>query len=277
MMTKIAVLLTLVGLTIRSLIWLAVDGPSTLSVDTSFKTEESCVDPRGKRVQECSDLEEQILAATVRIELVSWSVLSDEAGYDIDSQIGHATVKDGSYLVTHNHFGRHLSLRDRDAEPIGYVVVRLFDSSGEMRFEGSLSDFELMREDPETLVIAPKEDGLLQKLGFASAEFEDWLSVPLEAGMEVAQVDWDGAKTRVDWTLVQEVNVEDGVPRLVLDDSVAPGASGGGIFWRGVHIANNWAMVQQFEGSGALIDIITKAALNSIYVAGEPVQSVSSY
>jgi hypothetical protein len=201
-------------------------------------------------------------------------VSDDESGYEIDSIVGHATVKEGRFLVTHNHFRIPLSIRPRDGEPEVYAVVKLSNSRGELLFEGPLSDFELVWEDPEALVISPKEEGLLEKLGIASAEFSDWSTVPLEAGMEVGQVDWDGATTRVDWVTIQEVKVEDGVPRLVLADDVTPGASGGGIFWRGVHIANNWAMVQQFEGSGALVDIVTKVALNSAQIAGESSQTL---
>jgi len=92
--------------------------------------------------------------------------------------------------------------------------------------------------------------------------------------MEVAQVDWDGATTRVDWTTVQEVNVEDGVPRLVLADDVMLGASGGGIFWQGIHIANNWLMVQHYGESGKLTDTMTKVALNAAPLMGEPNQDL---
>lgn len=273
-MAKKLLLLILVSLIARSIFWLGANVPSALSANLTVRTPESCIQPRGKAEQACRELEKHILAATVRMELVSWIVSDDESGYELDSIVGHATIKEGRYLVTHNHFRIPLSIRHRDGEPEVYVVVKLSNSSGKLLFEGPLSDFELVWEDPEALVITPKEDGLLEKLGFVSAEFSDWPTVPLEAGMEVAQVDWDGATTRVDWVTVQEVKVEDGVPRLVLADDVTPGASGGGIFWRGVHIANNWAMVQQFEGSGALVNTVTKVALNSAQIAGEAGQTL---
>lgn len=211
-------------------------------------------------------IEEQILKATVRFYIETWVVNAGDAGYDIDYSSGHGTVKDGRYLVTHNHFNVPLSIRPRDGEPELYTTLILANSRGEILYKGPLSDFELVWEDPETVVIAHQDDGFFEELGFESAEFKEWSSVPLEAGMEVAQVDWDGTTTRVDWATVQEVSVHDGTPRLVLTDDVTIGASGGGIFWQGVHIANNWSQVQQFDGSGTLINAVTTVALNSAEV-----------
>jgi len=217
-------------------------------------------------------IEERILASTVRLYIETWRVRPDESGYDIDSFASHATLKDGRFLVTHNHFSVPLA---GENEPY-YAAVTLANSDGEALFRGPLSDFELIWEDPETLVIAHKDDSLFEKLGFVSAEFADWSSVPLEPGMQVAQVDWDGSKTRVDWTTVQAINVDDGVPRLVLADNITLGASGGGIFWQGKHIANNWLLVQELGASGELIRATTKVALNSAPVAGNPGQAVAS-
>jgi hypothetical protein len=211
-------------------------------------------------------IEERILKATVRFYIETWVVRAGDAGYDIDYSSGHGTVKDGRFLVTHNHFNVPLSIRPRYGESELYTSLSLANSRGEILFKGPLSDFEVVWEDPETVVIAHKNDGFFEKLGFESAEFEEWSSVPLEAGMEVAQVDWDGTTTRVDWATVQEVSVQDGTPRLVLADDVTIGASGGGIFWQGVHIANNWRQVQQFDGSGTLINAVTTVALNSAEV-----------
>jgi hypothetical protein len=219
--------------------------------------------------QACRELERRILAATVRIELQGWSVADDESGYNIDSTVGHATVRDGRYLVTHNHFSIPLSIRPHDGESEVYTTVTLSDSSGQTLFKGPISDFELAWEDPETLVFAYKDENLFQDMGLVPAEFGDWLSIPLKVGMEVAQVDWDGETTRVDWTMVQEVDVKDGVPRLVLADDVTLGASGGGIFWHGIHIANNWLLIQHYDESGTLDGAMTKVALNSVPVSGQ--------
>jgi len=228
----------------------------------------TCGKPTMANADACRQIEEQILNSTVRIRIETWIVMPDESGYDIDFSEGHATVKDGRYLVTHNHFSVSLSIRPREGEPEAYGVVTLSNTDGETLFRGPLSDFELVWEDPETLVIAHKDDDFFEKLGFVSAEFKDWSSVPLATGIEVAQVDWNGATTRVDWAIVQEINVEDGVPWLVLSDDVTIGASGGGVFWQGVHIAHNWLLASQLSESGALI-AVTKAALNSAQVAKE--------
>lgn len=218
------------------------------------------------------EAEERILQSTVRIYIETWVVNPDESGYDVDTAVSHATLKDGRFLVTHNHFSTPLTGDNQ----LNYTTVTLANSRGEALFKASLSDFELVWQDPETLVIAYKDDSLFESLGFVSAEFADWSSVPLESGIEVAQVDWDGTTTRVDWTTVQEINVDDGVPRLVLADSIMLGASGGGIFWQGKHIANNWLLVQELGASDELLGATTKVALNSTPVAGSPGQEAAS-
>ena len=211
-------------------------------------------------------IEQQILKSTVRVVVQSLTVKADESGYEIDDTLGHATVMGDRFLVTHNHFDIPLSIRPQAGDSETYGQVLLFDVSGYLVFKGPLSDFELVREDKETLVFAYKEGGLFEKLGFASAEFVDWSSVSLRPGMEVAQVDWDGATTRVDWTTIQEVEIEDGVPRLVLNDGAIPGASGGGIFLGGAHVANNWRLEEQIGTQGEIVGLQTTVALNSIEV-----------
>jgi len=221
-------------------------------------------------------IEERILNSTIRFYIETWIVKPGESGFDVDTVSGHGTLKDSRYLVTHNHFSTPPSGGSHQPAPDVYALVTLTNSDGQALFRGPLSDFEIVREDPETLVIAHKDEDLFQKLGFVSAEFKEWSSVPLEAGMEVAQVDWDGTTTRVDWTTIQEVSVDDGTPRLVLADDVTLGASGGGVFWQGNHIANNWLQVQELGASGELIDSTTKVALNSAAVAGGPSQVIAS-
>jgi hypothetical protein len=219
--------------------------------------------------------EEQILRSTVRIYIETWTVKPDDSGYDVGATVSHATLKDGRFLVTHNHFSAPLADQSAGTDPI-YAVVTLANSDGQALFRGPLSDFVLIWKDPQTLVIRHKDDGLFEKLGFVSAEFEDWSAVPLKPGLEVAQVDWDGETTRVDWTTIQEVDVDDGVPRLVLADGVTLGASGGGVFWQGKHIANNWLLVQELGSSGEFLDTATKVALDSAQVANGPGQVVAS-
>jgi len=221
-------------------------------------------------------IEEHILKSTIRFYIETWTVKPGESGYGIDTVSGHGTLKDGRYLVTHNHFSTPPPGGSSEQESSDYALVTLTNSDGEALFRGPLSDFEIVWEDPETLVVTHRDSDLFQKLGYVSAEFKEWSSVPLEVGMEVAQVDWDGTTTRVDWTTVHEVSIDDGTPRLVLADGVTLGASGGGIFWQGSHIANNWLQVQALGASGELLDSTTKAALNSAPVAGGPSQIIAS-
>ncbi len=275
-MVKKVLLLTLVSLIAKSGLSFAIRLLLTVPAEAIAQTQESCAQPTGRMEQACRELEQRILAATVRIELQGWTVANGESGYNVDYTVGHATVRDGRYLITHNHFRIPLSIRPQYGESEVYTTVTLSNSSGETFFKGPISDFELAWEDPETLVLAYKDEELFQDAGIVSAEFSDWSCIPLKAGMEVAQVDWDGATTRVDWTTVQEVDVEDGVPRLVLADGVTLGASGGGIFWHGIHIANNWLLVQHYGKSGTLTDTTTKVALNSTPVSGELSQGLDS-
>ncbi len=208
-------------------------------------------------------LEEQILNTTVRFMVESWIVRADEMGYDIDYTMGHGTVMDGRYLVTHNHFDIPLNILNRQGDAGSYAVVTLYTSRGEPLYRGPLADFQLARKDVETLVFAHKEEGFFTDLGFASATFSAWTSLALEPGTEVAQVDWDGKTARVDWVKVQDVILDDGAPRLVLDDAVLPGASGGGIFYGSIHVANNWQLQESIDTTGAVVEAVTAAALNS--------------
>ncbi len=251
--------LTLISLIIVVLI--SALAPTLASVVDQLSAQDAPSNSSDRR-----QIEQQILNSTVRILVQSMTVKADESGYEIDDTLGHATVMGDRYLVTHNHFDVPVSSRPQEGDSDAYGQVLLYNVAGELVFKGPLSDFELVREDKETLVFAYKEGGLFEKLGFASAEFVDWTSVSLRPGMEVAQVDWDGATTRVDWATIQEVDIEDGVPRLVLNDGAIPGASGGGVFLGGAHVANNWRLEEQVGPQGEVVGEVTTVALNSTAV-----------
>ncbi|MDX1616299.1 MAG: hypothetical protein R3300_18445 [Candidatus Promineifilaceae bacterium] len=215
----------------------------------------------------CSELEQQILSATVRITLESWVLAEEGKGYETKSSTGHATVMNGRYLVTHNHFS--LPLNSADAADSGAsVMVSLYDSGGELLFRGPLSAFDVVSVQEQTVVLAHKEEGFFEALGFRSATFQAATALPLEPGMTVAQIDWDGQQTRVDWVTIERVILDEGTPRLVLFDGATAGASGGGIFWQGVHVANNWGVGEYLGPAGEVIEAVTIAALNSAAVAG---------
>jgi hypothetical protein len=147
-------------------------------------------------------------------------------------------------------------------------------------------------EDAETLVLdfGTYRDGgteMFTAFGLASAEPAAWGSLPIQPGMEVAQVDWDGSNTHVDWVTIEGIITDGGTPRLELDNYVEGGASGGGVFWGGYHIANNWyRATTNNANSGAVIRQYSAAALNSAQAAtvvhlaptaDEPVDSAGSH
>jgi hypothetical protein len=249
---------TLLG-ALLSFIFLAITLPAIAKISYAADSQKSA----GFR----NIAEEQILHATVRIMVESWLVRQDESGYEIDRTVGHGTVIAGRYLLTHNHFGVPLSILQEQEESGSYAVVYLYNSQGQLLHKGPLTDYEVAHKGMETLVFAHKEAAFFENLGLSSADFAAGPAPELQPGMEVAQVDWDGVTARVDWVRVKEIIVEDGAPRMVLDDSVLPGASGGGIFWNGVHVANNWRLEETIDGTGSVVAAVTTAALNPVGIA----------
>lgn len=225
-----------------------------------------CARPNFINASHCRHLEQKILNATVRMTIQTWTLAADEKGYDVEVTGGHATVKDGQDLVTHNHFSIPLFAGRGLSVPGSSSMVFLYDTHGALLAEAPLSDFEIIREGAEIVIFTHEEDRFFEKLGLASAAFKDWGSLPIKEGTEVAQVDWDGKISRVDWTTVQAVQETEGVPVLVLDDGVLLGASGGGIFWNGYHVANTWRFEEQLDATGDLINSISVVALNSALV-----------
>jgi hypothetical protein len=216
------------------------------------------------------EIEAQILNSTVRFQVNYWVVEADESGYMIENTVGHGTVKDGRYLVTHNHFSEPFSNNpDVDVQDI-YAHVWIYDVYGTKLIELSGSDVSIVLQDEETLVLDFQElngVGLFEALGLKSAVFLDANSISLEPGTEVAQIDWDGTTARVDWTTVQAVNAEDEVTQLVMADALMPGASGGGVFFNGQHLANNWTTVEEIDNTGAIVGQYSTAAIDSSQVA----------
>ncbi len=223
-----------------------------------------CATPAPAIVETCLALEHQILASVVRLEVRSPAVASDGrwAGGK-----GHGTIMDGRYVVIHNHFSVPLSSL-KNAENNGGTAVSLFKANGEkILLEAPPTVFTVVVEDPGTLVLDfgtnEAGQGFFEALGLPSARFKTWQNFQLEPGVEVAQVDWDGTQAHVDWVQVSDILVEDGTPTLELDNALTLGASGGGVFWQGFHIANNWSTVSVHNESGAVVREYSNAALNS--------------
>lgn len=236
---------------------------------TAVINENSCRIPNPADAQSCAALEEQILATTVRIELHRWLKAEGRRGEHIDGGIGHATVKDGRYLVTHNHFGMPLDAIEGMAGE--QVRISVYKANGEIILDSvPTSAFSVVVEDGETVVLDFGEytgDGLFAMLGMPSAEFQSRHTLSLAAGMEVAQINWDNETAYVTWVNIKSVVTADGTPRIELANSVIKGASGGGVFWNGRHIGNNWTSTTvQAANGGAVLEAFSTAALNSDWV-----------
>ena len=241
----------------------------TVSMNSSptIINEDSCQTPGPKLGQTCAELEEQILAATVRIELHRWQEAEGVRGEHIDGGIGHATVKDGRYLITHNHFS--MPLDSIEGTVAGEQIrISIYKANGEAIIDSAKpSTFTIVAEDSETVVLDFGEyvdEGLFAMLGIPSAQFSSWQALSLAPGMEVAQINWDNETAHVEWVQIKQVVTSDGTPYLELDNGVIKGASGGGVFWNGLHIGNNWTntTIQEATG-GAVLDAFSAAALNS--------------
>jgi hypothetical protein len=122
-------------------------------------------------------------------------------------------------------------------------------------------------EEEETLVLdfgtKSNGQGYFEWLGMTSASFMGWQDVPLQPGDEVAQIDHDGEHSFITWTRVNEVITNDGVPRITMQNDLIGGASGGGVFWNGFHIANSWGIIEHVGEDGQVYLRTSVAALNS--------------
>jgi len=89
-------------------------------------------------------------------------------------------------------------------------------------------------------------------------------SLPNPAGVEVAQIDWDGHSTHVDWVRIDAINTQADIPIINVSNCILQGASGGGVYWQGQHIGNNWSRTDNCNTeviSGE--EIVSTVALNS--------------
>jgi hypothetical protein len=175
---------------------------------------------------------------------------------------------DGRYLVTHNHFSVPLSML-KNVKNNGTAAVSMYKANGErIILEAPPTVFTVVVEDPETLVLDfgtnDAGQGFFEMLGMPSAKFKARQDLQLQPGMEVAQIDWDSTTAHVDWVRVNDLDMVDGAPTLELDSFVTPGASGGGVFWQGYHIANNWATVTILDEAGSVVRQFSRTALNSL-------------
>lgn len=225
----------------------------------------SCARPEPADRQICHALEQQLLASTVRLEWQRWRVNDNSPGYTLlEVAKGYGTIKEGRYLVTHNHAGMPLTA----AEDGIFVTLSIFTTGGDpILLYKRLNRITITEPSPETLLLdfgTYGGQGLFESNGLPSAKFRSWESAPLQPGLEVAQIGHDGSTVKVDWVTIDRVILQGDTPRVELANFVRPGASGGGVFWNGYHIANTWTQVTVCDSSsGAVVGQHSVAALNS--------------
>lgn len=225
-------------------------------IETSIPSaQQRCASPTPENVAPCDAEAAEILATTVRLEL--------RKAPDAKRSIGHATIVAGRYLLTHNHF--NLSLEEIDDDFPGTLTVT--NSQGETIVDTApFKAFDVLVATSETLIFdfGPYGGaGLFGMLGLSSAKFDPQQVSRIQPGMEVAQIDWDGSTAHVDWVQVTEVREENGLPVLILDNFVEQGASGGGVFYDGYHLGNNWFRSTVEGANGAILQQYSVAAVNS--------------
>ena len=219
----------------------------------------------------CQEQVAQILNATVRIELEYWSegqIIAETGStqYEVAEATSHATLINKRYLITHNHFP--ISPRELKEDASGpRLRLSLYTIQGEAILRGaSLRNFDVVAEWPETLVLDFRESGevLFKAFGVRSMPMATTAVTHLPAGTEVAQINWDGATTWVEWVRIERITAEQDVTQIILSSSVRKGASGGGVFWNGQHIGNNWTTNEVRNSvNGEVIDTYSVAAVNA--------------
>jgi hypothetical protein len=209
----------------------------------------------------CATQEAQILDSVVRFALHA----EFQKGQPIDffGSVGHATVMAGRYMVTHNHYSVDL-LALSPTNTQGLTGFSLYNAAGERIVRNApVHTFQVSAQDAQTLVLDFGPD-YFNNLNIPSASFIAAQSAELSIGAEVAQLDWDGERAYVVWTTMARVVTQHASPHLELEHYAMMGASGGGVFWQGQHIANNWAHVTMTDpDSGAFMRAYSLAALNT--------------
>lgn len=215
----------------------------------------SCARPTPDLIPACDEAARRILASTVRLEF-----------HGPSGGIGHATVIGGRYLVTHNHYPVTAATLNSGGEGL-VTAVSVYKANGDIiLLKAPLSYLTVVVEEPEMLVLdfnVYSGTGFFDSLGVPSAEYNRGDSLNLIAGSEVAQIDWDGTTAHVEWAQVVMVPVGDRPARLEIDNYVEQGASGGGVFYQGVHIANNWTRQTDRLESGEIVRQYSVVAMNT--------------
>jgi hypothetical protein len=218
----------------------------------------------------CREIEAAILASTVQVTFRIVDRPPRGAATIERRTVGYATVKDGRYLVTHNHYQTISPAVLMDQELAAKITITLYQADGQELLTAPATSLVGIVEDGQTSLF-DFGHGFFNRLGIPSAEMADGRGLDLEAGVEVAQLDWDGDTAHVDWVQVDKVLGGERGAILLLDNCIKVGASGGGIFLNGVHVANNLSRSKECQQDPGLgLRQYSKAALNQPAVAGDP-------
>ena len=236
----------------------------------------SCAAPTPEVRSHCREMEADVLATTVRMVMAVYVPDPEGEGSQyVTGGVSHATIRNGRYLVTHNHFG----LSPQDLADGRLSRLSIYKANGEILLKDApFGAFDVVLADPQTLLFDFGDyggQGLFAFMGMASAKFRTWEAVGLQPGVEVAQLNWDGETAHVDWVRVTAVHSGDDTPQLELENFVQQGASGGGVFYNGYHIANNWTRVTNETNTGQVLRQFSVAALNSVAGMNLSQQTVS--
>ncbi|MBP6015664.1 MAG: hypothetical protein KA586_03015 [Candidatus Promineofilum sp.] len=215
----------------------------------------SCADPTPEMNAGCRAQAERILASTVRLEF-----------HGPGGGIGHGTIFGSRYLITHNHYPVSGEALSRGGDGLVSAVSVLKANGDVILLKAPLSYFSIILIAPEALVLDFWEYGgvgFFDSVGVPSAEIASLHSLTIQPGDEVAQIDWDMTTTRVTWARVTVVHVDGSTPYVELDSFVQQGASGGGVFYNGTHIANNWSRnIDRQAETGEVLRRYSLAVLN---------------
>jgi hypothetical protein len=225
-------------------------------------TGHSCADPQDEtEAWGCYYAEQEILESTVLLK-AEWEITTCRNGKCTTTiMVGwsHATILDDHTLITHNHFEPKF-WDEEDFWNRATANFTAYRADGQEITGINYQDSQTYADGPETRALIFGPNSFSSPASFA----EPGDKLP-KTGSEVAVVTWKGSpgSTAVQWAPMTgiggRVEFGDGTRvenALTVDITVRKGASGGGIFSNGTHIANNYA-IGKANGQG-----VTVGALN---------------